>query len=204
MIAGTETTATLLSGLTYHLLTNHAKLDKLTHEVRTTFRTVDDITIERLQGLPYLNACIEEGLRMYPPVAPGMPRRTPEGPNTNIDGHDVPPGTRVLVTNLAANRNSKNWRNPYSFAPERWVPDDPESYLYAGDKKHGFQPFSTGPRACLGKNMAYHEMRLILCKVLYHFDLQLCEDSQEWNKQDIFIMWEKKDLNCRLRPVVRT
>jgi len=52
------------------------------------------------------------------------------------------------VTQLAAYRNPNNFREPYSFIPERWLPESKE---YASDKKYALQPFSTGPRVCLGK-----------------------------------------------------
>ncbi|WPH03714.1 putative cytochrome P450 [Acrodontium crateriforme] len=196
MIAGTETTATLLSGLTFHLLHNPDKLRLLTQEIREAFETEKDITIEKLQSLKYLHACLEEGLRMYPPVPNALPRITTV--STNIDGKNVPAGTSVGVTNLAAYRNPDNFKNPNQFVPERWLGDSP---LYAQDKKHGFQPFSTGPRACLGKNMAYHEMRLILTKLLFNFDLVLCEESQQWIDQKIFIIWDKTPLYCQLTPI---
>ncbi|KXS93875.1 hypothetical protein AC578_9028 [Pseudocercospora eumusae] len=61
---GTETTATILSGITYHLL---------------AIRNEDEIGIEHLQGLPYLNAVIEERLRMYPSISYGLAKKTPPG-----------------------------------------------------------------------------------------------------------------------------
>ena len=89
IIAGSETTATLLSGATYYLLTNKAALDKVCDEVRSTFQNEDNITFTSVTRLPYLNAVIEEGLRMYPPVPSTNPRCTlPEG--NIIDGHWVP------------------------------------------------------------------------------------------------------------------
>ena len=91
MIAGTETTATLLSGLTYYLLANPDKLAMLTEEIRREFPIENEITIERLQALSYLNACVEEGLRMYPPISNGLPRMVPPAGLT-VDGHYVPGG----------------------------------------------------------------------------------------------------------------
>jgi cytochrome P450 len=95
MIAGTETTATLLSGLTYHLLVNPDKLKKLTSEIRAAFKAEDDITIERLQTLRYLHACMEEGLRIYPPVPSGLPRIVPPG-GVELDGQFVPAGVSYM------------------------------------------------------------------------------------------------------------
>jgi cytochrome P450 len=94
MIAGTETTATLLSGLTYHLLQNPDRMGRLVNEIRSHFQDEEDITIEKLQALPYLNACIEEGLRMYPPISNGLPRVVPPG-DAEVDGHKVPAGVSV-------------------------------------------------------------------------------------------------------------
>ncbi|EMC96846.1 hypothetical protein BAUCODRAFT_34244 [Baudoinia panamericana UAMH 10762] len=91
MTAGTETTATLLSGLTYYLLMNPDKLARLLAEIRSEFANEEEITIERLQGLKYLNACVEEGLRMFPPVPNGLPRVVPPG-GAVIDGHHIPAG----------------------------------------------------------------------------------------------------------------
>jgi len=77
MVAGTETTATLLSGLTFYLLRNPEKLRKLNKEIRDAFDSPEDMSLVRLGQLEYLAACIEEGLRMYPPVPIGLPRVTP-------------------------------------------------------------------------------------------------------------------------------
>ena len=68
---GTETTATALSGLTYllHQDSNRHALDKLKAEVRGSFSTFEDITLDSLARLEYMHAVIQEGLRMYPPVS---------------------------------------------------------------------------------------------------------------------------------------
>jgi cytochrome P450 len=49
--------------------------------------------------------------------------------------------------------------------------------------------------------MAYHEMRLILTKVLYNFDLELCPESEVWTDQKVFTLWEKHPLMVKLRNV---
>lgn len=77
MVAGTETTATALSGLTYLLLVNPDKMERIVKEVRETFQKNSDIEIRTLVQMKYLNQCIEEGLRMYPPVPVGVPRIAP-------------------------------------------------------------------------------------------------------------------------------
>jgi cytochrome P450 len=107
---------------------------------------------------------------------------------------------RVYVTHLATYRNPNNFREPYSFIPERWLPGNQD---FATDKKHALQPFSLGPRGCLGKNMAYHEIRIIMSKVLWHFDIQLCPESEGWDQQQIFINWMKGPLYVQLKKIDR-
>lgn len=63
MAAGSETTATMLSGLTYNLLKNPDKMQKVVDEVRTTFSSEKDLTVENVHRLKYLNACFEESMR---------------------------------------------------------------------------------------------------------------------------------------------
>ncbi|KAF5007188.1 hypothetical protein FDECE_6471 [Fusarium decemcellulare] len=77
IVAGSETTATLLSGTTYFLLINRAKYDKLVDEIRSEFNSEDEITIARVNQLSYTVAVLNEGLRMYPPVPIGLPRKVP-------------------------------------------------------------------------------------------------------------------------------
>jgi cytochrome P450 len=91
VLAGSETTATLLSGCTYHLLQNPEKLNRLLKEIRGSFKTDDEITLTSVSQLPYLQAVLDEALRLYPPVPSTLPRIT--GLNGNsICGHDIPSG----------------------------------------------------------------------------------------------------------------
>lgn len=100
--------------------------------------------------------------------------------------------TIVSVHHFAAYRSPANFTDPDSFAPERWIPGEDERYVK--DNKAAFQPFSTGPRNCIGRNLAYHEIRLLLSSVLLNFDVQLCPESNEWIDQPVYILWEKTPL----------
>ena len=79
IVAGSETTATVLSGVTNYLTQNPSTLKKLVEEVRSTYKTEADITFASSKGLEYLNAVIKEGLRMCPPTPAGLPRVVPVG-----------------------------------------------------------------------------------------------------------------------------
>ncbi|KAL1644258.1 hypothetical protein SLS61_008860 [Didymella pomorum] len=201
LVAGSETTATTLSGTTYLLLKNPAAYARLANEIRTAFARSQDITIDAVNNLPYLLATLQEGLRYYPPVPTGFPRVVP-GQGQQISGHYVPGGTSVYVSQHAANHSSRNFSEPNKFKPERWLESRPKAF--EADKREVVQPFSFGPRNCLGKNLAYAEMRLILAKILFHFDLELVQPGQDWmSGQRVFALWEKPALEVRLTPVVR-
>ena len=97
ILAGSETTATLLSGVTYWLLRTPDALRKVTGEVRSAFKSEDEINFNNTtMRLPYLRACLEEGLRRYPPVPSGLLRWTPPGGPTEIAGRLVPENVSVL------------------------------------------------------------------------------------------------------------
>jgi len=197
IIAGSETTATLLSGATYHLLRNPRVMKKLVAEVRGKFTSEDQINLSGVNNLDYMLAVLDESLRMYPPAPAGLPRVVPKGGDT-ICGKWVPGGTAVSVSQWAANRSATNFTEPDSFVPERNLGDP----RFESDNRQAFQPFSVGPRNCLGRNLAYAEMRLILARVIWNFDLKLADDSI-WTDQHVYTFWEKGPLNVVLTPVVR-
>lgn len=94
LVAGSETTATLLSGAIFYLLKNPDVMDRLRREVREAFPTADDITMRAVNNsgkLPYMEAVLQESFRCYPPVPSTLPRITgSEG--AFIEGKFVPPG----------------------------------------------------------------------------------------------------------------
>jgi cytochrome P450 len=94
VLAGFDTTATAMTGLLWYLHANPNVFSTLTIEIRNAFKSIDDITLQRCTELPYLQACIEEGLRMHNPVMIGLPRVTPPK-GMIIDGKFVPGQVRV-------------------------------------------------------------------------------------------------------------
>ncbi|GKZ27330.1 hypothetical protein AbraIFM66951_005108 [Aspergillus brasiliensis] len=133
VIAGSETTATLLSGLTYWLLQHPKEMEKVKFEVRSAMEKEEDITINNTTAkLPYMLACINEAFRMYPPIAGGLQRYIPETP-TEISGYLLPPKTKVSIHQSAAYRSPLNFHRPEEFLPERWLhqlKNDPSSPFY--------------------------------------------------------------------------
>ncbi|KAK8116211.1 cytochrome P450 [Apiospora sp. TS-2023a] len=200
IVAGSETTATALTGATYLLLENPQTLEKLTTEIKSRFQREADITIQSTAELPYLNAVVQESLRLCPPGPAVFPRVVPEGGRT-VCGQYVPGGFTVGVHQLAADRSSHNFADPESFAPERWLGDDSR---FDEDHKAACQPFSHGPRNCIGKNLAMAEIKTILSRVIWNFDMELHPASRGWlNRQKAFTSWKKEELKVALSPKPR-
>jgi cytochrome P450 len=180
-------------------------------EIRSTFPTESSISFQIIQDLPYMNACIKEGLRIFPPVPAGLLRTVPKDGDT-IDGHWVPGGTSVAVSSWAACHSSNNWKDPEVYEPERWL----EGAGYENDELKASQAFSLGPRGCIGRHLSYMEMRLIMARLLWNFDLKAIGGEEEGIKQNgmwepsgemkymrAYLTWEKPELNVRLIPVQR-
>lgn len=107
IMAGSDTTATHLSGLTALLIRNPTCLDRLREEVRSAFRSDQDITFTSVKKLKYLQACVNEGLRCYPPSAGGLPRVTPREGGI-IDGQFVPGGVSKSQKTSSVRRQTVN------------------------------------------------------------------------------------------------
>jgi hypothetical protein len=84
---------------------------------------------------------------------------------------------------------------------ERWL-GDPK---YKDDNLDAVEPFHVGPRNCVGKNLAWHELRLFLATTYTFFDLELTEKSQNWFADNrVFTVWEKPPLWCRVKAAGKT
>lgn len=95
IVAGSETSATTLSAMTYYLCRNPLIYQRLKDEVRGTFRSADDITSVKAT-LPYVDAVINESMRIYPPVPIGASRIVPKGGAT-VAGVFVPGGVGLIA-----------------------------------------------------------------------------------------------------------
>jgi len=200
LVAGSETTATTLSGTTFLLLQHPTVYHKLVAEIRTAFTSAAEITLDAVNHLEYLLACLQEGLRIYPPAPTGLPRVVPAGGDC-ISGHYIAGGTSVYVSQHATNHSAQNFRDPDAYVPERWLGDE----RYQHDKREVVNPFSFGPRNCLGKNLAYAEMRLILAKLLFTYDLELVDRTRNWmDTQKVYVLWDKPGLEVKVTRAVRT
>ena len=176
--AGADTTGTTLSAAFFYLLQNPATLQKLTDEVRTAFAHVEEIRGgAKLNGLLYLRACIDETLRLAPPVPTHLPREVLEG-GLVVDGEFFPEGTVVGTSTYCISHREDYYPRAWEFRPERWIlvedggEGSKESIKIAKD---AFCPFSLGTRGCVGRSVAYLELALELATCLWLFDIRLAK-----------------------------
>lgn len=179
--AGTDTTATALAGWTYFVCTHPEVYSRLVNEVRNALETEEDIRWEKVKDLRYLEATLHEALRLYPPSPASQQRIVPRGGAT-IDGYYVAEGMTVAVPPWVSTHSPLNFRDPYEFRPERWLDEENE---FSNDRLNASLPFGTGPRVCIGRNLAYMEMRLICAHLLWNFDIELDRGGYE-AKNDVW------------------
>ncbi|EMD59105.1 hypothetical protein COCSADRAFT_176329 [Bipolaris sorokiniana ND90Pr] len=195
-IAGSETTATTLSCMTYYLLQNPSILSQLQNEVRSSFTRYEDITAATTIPLKYLKAVIKEAMRVYPPLPFALPRVVPLGGCT-VDGHFIPGGTVVSTSTFAASMSTANFSQPWKFKPERWTDENCTDDLDAS------QPFSYGTRSCMGRSLGWMELQTIMAKIIYRYDMELVDDTVDWHRDSrMHTLWEKPPLMVRLKKCV--
>ncbi|PQE06289.1 benzoate 4-monooxygenase cytochrome P450 protein [Rutstroemia sp. NJR-2017a BBW] len=164
--AGSGTTAYVLRNLSYHIAADHRVQQKLLSELRTVMQhPTSRPDLQKLESLPYLNAVIQEGLRMTQPITHRLSRLFPKK-TLVFQGKIIPPGTVVHMTALLIHENEDIFPDAKSFIPERWL----DSKL---PLKRYLVPFARGPRSCLGINLAWAELYLIVAMVFRRFDFDI-------------------------------
>ncbi|KAK4552540.1 hypothetical protein LTR86_010184 [Recurvomyces mirabilis] len=175
-IAGSDTIAIVTAAMTFYLGRDPRIQDKLATEIRRVFSSYDEIASgAKLQSCKYSKAVITETLRMAPPVPADLAREVMRGGST-IEGHFFPEDTKVSTCLYSLSYNPDVYEMPFVFRPERWLTHqedldgDPAEKVALADS--GFCAFSTGNRGCVGMNMAWMEMKIVLAKLIYAFELR--------------------------------
>lgn len=183
MDAGSDTTAIALTHVMYYLLRHPKALSRLRQEIDQAVE--NDVVIASdaaVRNLPYLRACLDESLRLSPPVAFGINRKTPET-GMYIDGHWIPGGTTVAVPAYTAHRNTDIFDEPEEFRPERWLGDG------AKTAQASFIPFSTGGRGCIGRNISYMEQSILVATLIRRYDFELPSPDWQLQWEEAFNLW---------------
>lgn len=143
----------------------------------------------RVKNLPYLRACIDEAMRLAPPVATELIRRTPPDTNTIIAGEVIPPDTNVSIAAYTAHRDPYVFPNPTTFNPSRWLAKDSE---HLREMRAILIPFSTGTRGCIGRNVSIVMQAMCVATLVCHYDFALKEPDWEMEFEEWFNLWPMK------------
>ncbi|KAH6971939.1 cytochrome P450 [Ilyonectria destructans] len=181
--AGSDTTAIALTHVMYNLLRHPRTLNCLRKELDESLHGDDPVaSYDQVKNLPYLRACLDESLRLLPPVSFGLNRKT--GPaGITIDGQWIPGGTTVAVPAYTAHRNPQLFPQPESYYPERWLEEMHK------DAKFAFIPFSAGARGCIGRNITYIEQMVLIASLVQRYDLALPSVDWQLDHEEAFNLW---------------
>ncbi|AFY32065.1 cytochrome P450 [Calothrix sp. PCC 7507] len=160
LVAGHETTASALTWAFYWIDQLPEVREKLLKELESLGVNPDPSNIAKL---PYLTAVCQETLRIYPIVMNGVARivKSP----IEIMGYNLPTGTIIIPSIYLAHHREEVYPNSQQFRPERFLERQFSPYEYL--------PFGGGNRRCIGLAFAQYEMKIVLAKILSHFQISL-------------------------------
>ena len=207
IVGGSETLTTTFSGAFHYLLADPEKLERVKKEVRSNFQSPTAINSNAVAKLPYLNAVIDETLRMCPPIPDMLRRQVPKNEHVTIAGQHIPPETTVSLSCYAMFKSANHFSSPETFEPLRFMSGNPSVKEDNSPLAHNdftiFHPFSVGPHNCLGQPLARLEMRLLLALILYSYNVKVPDGEmlRKWTDQRIYWTWEKQPLMVELSKV---
>ena len=135
--------------------------------------------------MPYLDAVIQENLRMFTPVSENNRMCTKE---CTLKGMKIKPGTRIQMPTFASHYNPNFFRNPEMFKPERFLKENAGSII-----PFTMRPFGGGPRICIGQRFALTEIKICLAKILKNYRLEMTEETvlKNWTGDLFFFGFEE-------------
>lgn len=173
MNAGSVTTAIAIANVIYQLTKNPDCLKALRKEVDAVLEPDELVApYEKVKHLPYLRACLDESLRLFPPTPHGLPREVPpEG--MHIMGEWIPGGTTVSMSALVVHHDEKVFPEADKYIPDRWL----------GESGKALQPyflsFSAGARSCIGRNISYLEQTKLVATLVHRYEWALQDPDWE-------------------------
>lgn len=169
MNAGSVTTAIAIANCMYQLILHPQLLQQLREEIDAALDPEDVVApYDKVKHLPFLRACLDESLRLFPPTPHGLPRETPpEG--LWINDLFVPGNTTVSISAMVAHRDESAFPEAAKFKPERFLGDSGKSL------QPYFLSFSAGARGCIGRNISYLEQAVVVATLVRRYDFALAE-----------------------------
>jgi cytochrome P450 len=204
LLAGEDTTATTIAWLFYYLHQDLESLHKVRMEVTRHAPGVAPLSPEHLAGMGYLDACINEALRLKP-VAPFHPLESAK--DMVIADVAVPAGTLIWAAVRIDAMDPARVPQPEAFRPGRWLSEG----AHGGEQGHDSSlkrlsiPFGAGPRVCPGRHLAITEIKMATAMLLTHFDVDsVGTDSGEPPRELMAFTMSPIGLRMRLRERART
>ncbi|XP_008808400.2 cytochrome P450 94A1-like [Phoenix dactylifera] len=175
VLAGRDTTPTALTWFFWVLSSKPEVVEKIREEIksiRSRHKNHDSevLTLDELREMGYLHAAVSESLRLYPSVP--LLARESKGEDELPDGTHVGKGWTVMYSPYAMGRAEGIWgKDCGEFRPERWMEDG----VFQPTSPFRYTVFHAGPRMCLGKDMAYIQMKAVVASILEGFELEVVE-----------------------------
>ncbi|PHU05757.1 hypothetical protein BC332_26579 [Capsicum chinense] len=176
MFAGRDTTSAALTWFFWLLAKNPLVEKKIREEIQQQlhvkeYEKLKFFTKEESRKLIYLHGALCETLRFFPSVS--LEHKVPLEHDILPSGHRVSPNTRVILPFYSMGRMETLWgKDCLEFKPERWISE-------LGRIKHEpsfkFPAFNAGPRKCLGKEMAFTQMKILAATILHNYNIQILE-----------------------------
>ncbi|XP_017794617.1 PREDICTED: cytochrome P450 9e2-like [Habropoda laboriosa] len=186
---GFETTSSLACFAAYELATNPEVQRRLRDEIDRVCKETDEITYEKLYSMKYLDAVVDETLRMYPiiPITDRQCSKRFELPPAmpGMKPYFVNEGALLWIPIHAIHRDPKYFEKPDSFDPDRFLRKP------TGGLDHlAYFPFGLGPRICIGSRFTLIEAKLVLFHILARCELKACDKTgvpMELKKTGVFL-----------------
>ncbi|XP_052723063.1 alkane hydroxylase MAH1-like [Vigna angularis] len=170
--AGRETITSVLTWF-FWLIAKHPIVEaKIIEEIRDNLKTSGVVLgMEEVKKLVYLHGALCEVMRLFPPVP--IERKQAVKADTLPSGHRVNGNTMIIFSPYAMGTNEEIWvKDCLEFKPERWISDRGE-IVYAPAYK--FIAFNAGPRICLGKDLAFVQMKMVAAAILRKYCFRVVE-----------------------------
>ncbi|XP_009604998.1 cytochrome P450 94B3-like [Nicotiana tomentosiformis] len=168
LIAGRDTTSSALTWLFWLTTKHHDVKNEMISEITSINNGDKALEFDDLKEMKYLQACLNESMRLYPPVAWDSKHAAKD--DILPDGTRVQKGNRVTYFQYGMGRMEEIWgKDRLEFKPDRWLDENGVSKSVCPYK---FPVFQAGPRVCLGKEMAFTQMKYVLASVLRRFEIK--------------------------------
>jgi cytochrome P450 len=198
LAAGHETTASAMSWAVMLLCKYPDVQTKLREEIRSQLDLNGDIDSTQIDRLPYLNAVLNETMRLFPPV-PLTLRETAH--DTTIQGHFIPASTTVVICPWAINTSEHLWgADAKEFNPDRWLGAG-KANTGGADSNYAITTFLHGPRSCIGKDFAKAEFACLVAALVGRFEMEYENGDWELKIPGGITAKPKGGLRVRLRDV---